>query len=235
VKLGRRDPLVPPRRLQADGGGDFVDTGDEFLGHFTELAGLEPHERVLEVGCGIGRMARPLTAFLDERGSYAGFDVDAVGVGWCQPRYPERFAFAHVRVEKASEFTFPFDDASFGFAFATRALTQLLEEEARRFAAEIARVLEPGGRALLTWFVLDDESRAAIRDERAKLRFLQPDAHVAVLRDEQPDDAVAYDEAWVRATLADAGLRVRDPGVHRGSWRARPGRSFQDLVVADRP
>jgi len=232
--LSRRDPLVPPRRLQVDAGGDFADTGDEFLGHFTELAGLEPHERVLEVGCGIGRMARPLAGFLDERGSYAGFDTDPVGVGWCQLRYPERFAFVHAQADKPSEYAFPFDDGSFDLVFATRALTRLLEEEARHYVGEIARVLRPGGRALTTWFVLDDDSRSAIRDERTVLHFLQPDAHVAVLRDEQPDDAVAYDEAWVRATLADAGLRVRDPGVHRGSWRARPGRSFQDIVVADR-
>src|SRR3712207_8357957 len=50
-----------------------------------------------------GRMARPLARYLDDDGSYAGFDVNPVGVGWCQSRYPERFAFVHAQVEKASE------------------------------------------------------------------------------------------------------------------------------------
>src|SRR4051812_23038714 len=92
--LRERDPLVPPRRLQLVGEGDFAATGEEFLGHLVELCGLAPHERVLDVGCGIGRLARPLSRFLDERGSYAGFDVNAVGIGWCQARYDrERFSF----------------------------------------------------------------------------------------------------------------------------------------------
>jgi SAM-dependent methyltransferase len=232
--LLERDPLVPPRRLQFVGEGDFVATGDEFLGHFRELAGLQADERVLDVGCGIGRMARPLTRFLDGQASYAGFDVNPIGVGWCQPRYPDHFTFTHARIESAAEYRFPYEDGSFDFAFMTSVLTHLLEDEARHYLEETARVLRPGGRALLTFFVLDDESRAAIADERAALHFLQPHAHVAVLRDEAPEDAVAYDEGWVMQTLRSAGLTPRDPGIHRGTWRARPGRSFQDIVVADR-
>ena len=97
--------------------------------------------------------------------------------------------------------------------------------EAAHYLAEIARVLATGGRALITFFLLDDESRAAIRDGRAALGFLSPEAHVAVLRDDLPEEAVAYDEAWVRE-------HARVEAVHHGGWRGRPGRSFQDLVIA---
>jgi SAM-dependent methyltransferase len=231
LKPRRRDPLVPPRRLQAVGDGDFVAMGDELLGHLVELAGLEPHERVLDVGCGIGRLARPLTRFLGDQGAYAGLDGNPVAIGWCQSRYPERFAFARAEVE----YRFPYDDGSFDLVVLADVLTHALEDEARRHLAETARVLRPGGRALLAFFVLDDESRAAIADERAAHRFLQPEAHVALLRDDRPQEAVAYDEAWVVEALGAAGLRPRDPGIHRGTWRARPGRAFHDLLVADRP
>src|SRR3954452_5628933 len=63
---GRADPLVPPRRLHFGGHAesDFAATGDEFLGHFTRLGGLRASDRVLDIGCGIGRMARPLTRAL---------------------------------------------------------------------------------------------------------------------------------------------------------------------------
>src|SRR3954452_19621484 len=233
--LRERDPLVPPRRLQFIGEGDFAATGDEFLRHLVELAGMAPDSRVLDVGSGIGRIARPLTRFLDERGSYEGFDVNPVGVGWCQTRYPERFGFTladlfnaryqpHGR-HRAAEYRFPYDDDAFDVAIASSVLTHLLEDEAAHYLSEIARVLKPGGRALVTFFLLDDESRAAIRDRRAALGFLSPEAHVAVLRDDLPEEAVAYDEAWVRE-------HARVTAVHHGGWRGRPGRSFQDLVVA---
>ena len=58
---GRSDRLVPPRRLDFVGHSDFAATGDEFLSHFIELAGLQPHGKVLDAGSGIGRIARPLS------------------------------------------------------------------------------------------------------------------------------------------------------------------------------
>ncbi|HEY3187699.1 MAG TPA: class I SAM-dependent methyltransferase [Solirubrobacteraceae bacterium] len=236
--LLERDPLVPPRRLQFVGEGDFVATGDEFLGHLVEVAGLAPDHDVLDVGCGIGRMARPLSRFLDERGSYAGFDVNPVGVGWCQLHYDrERFRFTLADLfnaryhptgrHRASEYRFPYDDHSFDVAVMASVLTHLLEDEAAHYLAETARVVRPGGRVLATFFLLDDESRAAMSDGRAALAFLDADEHVAVLREDLPEEAVAYDEAWVRARGA-----VRE--VHRGAWRGYPSpptRSFQDLVV----
>ncbi|HWT95519.1 MAG TPA: class I SAM-dependent methyltransferase [Solirubrobacteraceae bacterium] len=242
---GRGDRLVPPRRLDFVGHSDFAATGDEFLTHFVELAGLQPDEAVLDVGCGIGRMARPLAGYLSSRGSYDGFDVNRDGIGWCRRRYARhgnfRFQVADLYNRRynphgahaASEYRFPYDDARFDLVIQTSVLTHLLEEEADHYLAETARVLKPGGRALLTWFLLDDGSRAAVRGGTATLAFLDPDAHVAVISDEVPEDAVAYDEGWLRERLATHGLTLRS--VHPGSWRGiEDGTSFQDLVVVER-
>ena len=67
---GRAGRLVPPRRLQLSvGEGDFGAVGDEFLSHLVGLCGLRPEDRVLDVGCGIGRLARPLSGYLSIDGS----------------------------------------------------------------------------------------------------------------------------------------------------------------------
>jgi SAM-dependent methyltransferase len=237
--LRERDPLVPPRRLQFVGEGDFAATGDEFLQLFVEVAGLEPDERVLDVGCGIGRMARPLAAFLDGKGSYDGFDVNPVGIGWCQSRYPANFRFVLADLYnrryhptgrgKAADYRFPYDDDAFDLAILTSVLTHLLEDEAAHYLQETARVLDEGGRALATFFLLDDQSRAAMAEERSALRFLQPGAHVAVLRDDIPEEAVAYDERWLRDQARLAGLEVRE--IQRGTWRGNNGPTFQDVVL----
>lgn len=244
-RLSRRpDPLVPPRRLDFVGHSDFAATGDEFLGHFVTLAGLIPDERVLDIGCGIGRMARPLAGFLSPRGSYDGFDINAEGIAWCREHYAPypnfRFVLADLYnsryhpqgTQRAAEFRFPYDDGSFDFALATSVWTHLLEPEADHYLAETTRVLTPGGRALITFFLLDEGSRAALRAGRATLAFRDADGDVAVVDPEVPEEAVAFSARWLDDALGRHGLRRRD--AHPGTWRGAPGLSYQDLLVVER-
>ena len=242
---GRADPLVPPRRRWFVGGGDFVAVGDEFLGHFTELADLQPGDRVLDVGCGIGRMARPLAGFLDPAtGRYDGFDVDARAIAWCQKRYRAlpHFHFRAADVssgmyapagrQDAGQYRFPYDDAAFDLVTATSVFTHLLEPAAVRYIAECARVLAPGGRLFATFFLLDDESRAMVARQEAWIRFPDASGHIAILDPGQPEAAIGYDRGWLGDRLTEHGLTLDT--VERGSWTAPVGRSYQDIVVARR-
>ena len=153
------------------GDSDFVATGEEFRRHFHELAGLTPSDRVLDVGCGIGRMARVFASELAPPGSYDGFDVDGPGIDWCRARYGRPGAtqapFRFTRVDlhhplynpegtgAAETFRFPYANASFDLVIATSVFTHLLDSAAAHYLAELARVLAPGGRALTTWLLLD--------------------------------------------------------------------------------
>jgi SAM-dependent methyltransferase len=243
---GRGDRLVPPRRLDFVGHSDFAATGDEFLGHFVELGGLQPDHAVLDVGCGIGRMARPLAGYLSSDGSYDGFDVNRDGIGWCRRRYARhanfRFQVADLYNRRynphgahaAADYRFPYDDDRFDFAILTSVLTHLLETEADHYIAETARVLRPGGRALMSFFLLDDESRALIAQGRSGLAFLDAEAHVAVVSEDVPEEAVAYDIGWLRERLTGHGMQLAE--LRPGSWSGREEHtSFQDLVVSAVP
>ena len=238
-----RDRLVPPRRLDFVGHSDFAATGDEFLTHFIELGALQPDERVLDVGCGIGRMARPLAGYLTGDGAYEGFDVNREGIRWCRRRYRAhpnfRFEVADLfnarynpqGSQRADEFRFPYHDASFSFVFATSVFTHLLEADATNYLAECGRVLAPGGRLLATFFLLNEASRSLIAEGSSGLQFLDTDARVAILDEALPEEAVAYDDEWVLEALRHSGLQLS--GIHPGSWSGREDAvSFQDIVVA---
>ncbi len=237
---------VPPRHLSFVGGGDFEQTGREFLGYFRELGGLQPGDRVLDMGCGIGRMAMPLTDYL-EGGSYAGFDVGRQMVGWCTrnitPRRPGfEFSWAPVYNAKynpfghvsGTEFRFPYDDASFDFAFATSLFTHLPRDEVRHYLAETARVLRPSGTCLLTFFLLTPETEREIAAGRAMFDFRHPIEGGMTTDPRQPEEAVAFPLDDVRGFLAEVGLQVREP-MHLGLWgNAAGGLTLQDIVVAGR-
>lgn len=75
--------LLPPQRLREYvGGRDFKPIGQEFLNYFTNLCYLNKNEHVLDIGCGSGRMALPLTNYLTDEGHYEGLDVVPEAIEW---------------------------------------------------------------------------------------------------------------------------------------------------------
>jgi SAM-dependent methyltransferase len=136
---GKRPDGVPPRGKIFIGHGDYVKVGERYLTNFKELCGLKPDHAVLDIGCGIGRMAVPLTRYLNEKGSYDGFDIVKSGIDWCNKhiatKYPNfRFQYTGLYNQlyntsdkvDASNFIFPYTNAKFDFVFLTSVFTHMM-------------------------------------------------------------------------------------------------------------
>ena len=116
-----------------------------------DLWGIEPGELVLDIGCGRGRHsfealrrgAGVIAAALD---ASALNDVRATCAGMEQAR--ELDAHAPVACVRASLLELPFDDGVFDRVIASEVLEHVLEDDVAM--REIARVLRPGGKAVVT-------------------------------------------------------------------------------------
>jgi SAM-dependent methyltransferase len=240
------DPPSPPMRLSFVGRGDFERTGQEYVSYFRELGGLQPHHRVLDVGCGIGRMAIPLMSYLDTRGSYAGFDVGRRMIRWCQDNISDSrpdftFSWAPIFNRKynpfgnisASEFRFPYPDSSFDFVFATSVFTHLLRPDAMHYLREISRVLRPDGVCLLTFFLLTHDAEREVGAGNTQFEFKYEIDGVFTTDAIQPEQAVAYRAECVTSMLGEAFLEIREP-IHFGRWANNPhGLAGQDIIVVE--
>lgn len=134
-----------------------TDAWGQLLSHF-----LTPDASVLDIGCGCGRTARVLATHAYVR-EYTGFDVIEANILWCrnfiQPK-DRQFRFLHYDLYsreynptgalQVRDFAFPCPDRSVSVTFAASVFTHLIEPDARHYLREIARVLAPGGTALLT-------------------------------------------------------------------------------------
>ncbi len=237
---------VPPPELAAFVGGSFVDQGEHFFDLFTRQAGLQPHHRFLDVGCGIGRIAVPLTRYLRPPGCYEGFDIVDVGIEWCQqhitPIYPS-FRFQLVDVFSrgynptgrylARDYRFPFPDASFDFVCATSLFTHLVPADLENYLAESTRVLAPGGRLLATFFIQNEEAQQLAVQTSSAVRFL-PQRGYWTNNPRVPEEAVAYSEPYLRGLCEAFGLQI-EGGFRYGSWCGRKNAlSGQDVLIATR-
>jgi SAM-dependent methyltransferase len=240
-RVSAHDPLTPPARLQNVGEGDFGAVGEAIVHYLQALADLKSSDRVLDIGCGVGRVARVLARELQPPGSYDGFDIVPESVSWCQRHYrrtraPFRFTHADVRntaynpngLHDAVDYEFPYASASFDLVIAISVFTHLLPASADRYLSEARRVLAPGGRVFLTCFLLTDAPAPA-----PAFDFQPIDEGAAVANPDVPEAAVAYSEHGLRERLAANALRVREP-IQFGSWRGTRSICYQDLVVADR-
>lgn len=243
---GKRRPLTPPRRLWSlvtTRSNDFHDSGQD-LRQFLISRGLQPEHRVLDVGCGIGRLAVALTPYLSAEGGYDGFDIMPVAIRWCQnitAGYPNfRFQLADVHSKryhpkgraKASAYTFPYPDNSFDFVVLGSVFSHMLPDDLSRYLAEIARVLKPGGRSVISGYLLTEAKREAAASGKAALTFAHAGPGYWAENAEIPEAAVAYDQDWMIALYGRCGLSVVE--TLAGVW-ATSKLQGQDIVIAAKP
>jgi SAM-dependent methyltransferase len=211
--------------------------------HLFELlrdrCGLQRSSTVLDIGCGCGRVATPLTDFLTD-GVYHGVDIVQPMIKWCQKnitvRYPN-FCFHHAdlantlysaRGQQANKYVFPFRDETFDVIFASSVFTHLIPASAHQYAREISRLLKPrSGRALVTFFLTNEAVRA--RQETLALKFaFERDGYIAGYAD-NPEACLAYEESVARRMLEDASLTIEHLSL--GQWSQHPGWTGQDAFL----
>jgi SAM-dependent methyltransferase len=195
-------------------------------------AGLQPNHRFLDMGCGSGRMAVPLTLFLGERGSYFGLDILEDRIKWCQenitPVYPN-FTFDVLpvhndyyvkRESKSVEVPLPVEDKSIDFMVMSSVFSHLRPDECIHYLKEAGRVLKPTGRLWASWFLLNEEARGLIKEGKSHFNYHVGEGPDYYTSEKRSLIEVAYDPAFVEDAIRDAGL-VHAREIWYGHWCGR--------------
>jgi len=166
-------PMPPPDLLVAVAGTPdrrwFSEQGRRHAEMFARLAarhGRDPGAgaSVLDFGCGCGRIARWLAPeVIAGGGAFHGSDLNPRLVAWCAKNLPGRYTRNRLAPP------LPLADGGFDLVYAHSVLTHLREPMAVRWLAEVARVLRPGGVALMTFHDTDYAETWGTPEVRARL------------------------------------------------------------------
>lgn len=249
VIFGGRDPLIPPRRLDHNFG---FQEGNENVALMCQYADLQPHHRVLDVGCGIGRVAKPLTKFLNEQGSYVGVDIVERSVKWMKQAYLNHtnFAFYHLDIHnsaynpngkyQADTVEFPFaGQAQFDVVFLFSVFTHMYPHHIHHYLKLIERQLKSNGRLFASVFINDNFAQTQqlktqeTGEKHAKRVFRQKTVNYYAPAKTNPEFAVAFDFEQLDRLFDNTGLLIKSPFIY-GNWCNRPGGTnfYQDVIVA---
>ena len=256
--LSDRDYLPIPRDDELYcGGGDYKKIGLDFLRYFLEVGGLRTDERVVEIGCGLGRLASPLTQYLVSPGGYYGIDIVPSAIDWCsrniKSKYPE-FEF-HLKnvynsfynktgVVPETDVSVPLPATSADFVVLASVFTHLHREIVVAYLGEIRRLLSKRGRCFSTWFLIDevssnlmDRTRVARGEGKTgpSIFVLDPNADGTefYVNAAEPLAAIGFRRQEVLQWIENAGLRITKDVP--GHWSGRmDGYTQQDILLLER-
>jgi SAM-dependent methyltransferase len=234
-KILGRSPL-PPLWLRRHAGpvGAFESAAADCRGQLLAWSALAREGTVVDLGCGPGAMALALAGDLAPAARYIGIDVHAPSIAWCRRRFAgdSRFRFELAPVVSAygrgavaiADYRLPAVDGAAGLVLAKSLFTHLSEPEARRYLAEIARILSPGGRALVTAFLFGTNLVPAFPFGDARFRWRVKS---------RPAAATAFARPAWEGMVRDAGLRIEQeiPGFYPGNEERISG---QDVFLLGR-
>lgn len=250
------DPLVPPRAINPNVGFvprpgayavEFIASGQRIADMLVSYADLQPTDSVLDVGCGIGRVARALTTRLSPAGRYRGFDVDPQAVAWCRRAYRsfDNFSFDHAAVGyvnvkgdaplRGEEFVFPYQDGSFDVAFSVSVYTHLSRAITEHYLSETSRVLRAGGVCVNTFFVIDEFAAQAMQSGRADRSYVPQGDGTYQFDPDNPNLGIGFAPEVINS-LHNGHSLAPVPPPRLGSWSGRHLQSFvyQDVIVAQK-
>ncbi|WP_158913934.1 bifunctional 2-polyprenyl-6-hydroxyphenol methylase/3-demethylubiquinol 3-O-methyltransferase UbiG [Caulobacter sp. S45] len=107
-------------------------------------AGLADGDRLLDLGCGSGRLANTLKDRVAVE--YLGLDIIPELLAYARTRAPPSYRFV-----LNTKLTLPVTDERFDMACAFSVFTHLQHEETFLYLSELARVIRPGGRLVFSF------------------------------------------------------------------------------------
>ncbi len=175
----------------------FVASAEREVRKLVEHCGLISESRILEIGCGSGRLPVGLISTDQSIERYVGIDVDVEAVRWCERWIASEhstFQFVHIDVHNErynpkgairldDRFRFEVADQNCDIIYLYSVFTHMEIDDVKVYLREFKRILAPDGRIFLTAYLEDEVPDVAVNPPEYRQEFQGPLHRIRFNRD----------------------------------------------------
>jgi ubiquinone/menaquinone biosynthesis C-methylase UbiE len=149
--------------------------------------GMTGQSRVLDIGCGVGRLPIGILQTAAPLQSYTGIDVKLKSIRWCKrnlERLDPRFRFLHIDVKNdrynpsggalAEDFHLPIGPNSVDIIYLYSVFSHMTTRDIEIYLREFSRVLSDRGRVYLTTFLEQDVPDISVNPDQYRAEWAGP-------------------------------------------------------------
>lgn len=246
----RNVSAIPPATIRYGGKiayGEWCHVIGIFQSLFYHHLDKKTGNHVLDVGCGMGLVGMAAAPYVGANGHLTGIDVNPAAIEYCKSalgagnRTFSLLETANLMYSPGvprQQAPWELPDASMDLVTALSVWTHFQEEDAGFYLAEVARVLKPGGTAVITWFELDEIYEKSLGSGRVEEwvfdQKCEGSGHWRYPKwATVPENAIGVEGAALENAIAASGLQRS--ATYPGSWKVDGGFYFQDVLVLKRP
>ncbi len=206
--------IIPAKELRSNGltfhnDSFYIQTAETEARRLIEKLGCTPKSRILEIGCGQGRMVAGLLRLAGPV-NYTGLDVHLPSINWCRKYIESReksFHFEHLDVLSEryntggklinNNFRFDIKDKSIDIIYIWGVFTNMEGETMKAYLNDLKRMLASGGKVFFTAFVEENVPDISVNPK-------------GYLLDEftGPLQVVRYEKNYLFSLIEQSGLTI---------------------------
>ena len=203
----------------------YIQSGVEQVHYLTDHNLLDAHTRLLDFGCGQGRLLNALMYNQQSFAHYTGIDTSKKSIEWdiTHLSYKPAISFIHLpaynaryNTHAAGLATLPFGSSSFDLIFLNSVFSHMLAEDVSFYLKEFYRVMDPQAHIYLTAFI-EENVPDVVENPQGYLEKSTGALH-----------RVRYEKSFFFNLVHQAGLKVVQFD-HQGITR-----TGQSIIVAKR-
>ncbi|GLC32559.1 class I SAM-dependent methyltransferase [Clostridium omnivorum] len=225
----------------------YYDLGKSQAEKIIQWLSVKPEHKILDIGCGCGRIAIHFLNYLNEEGSYIGIDSNKELLSYCKDNITvlrRNFQFQYVDVYNRAyspqgkintqDFVFPIEDESMDIVILWSVFTHMYLTDIDSYLKEIHRVLKKGGLVLASLNLNNSFTKQQIETKKSHLdiKYFIADGLFSLDTD-TPESGFAHDEDKVKELYWKYGFLIKE--IKYGIWSSKElTGEFHDTIIAQK-